>query len=136
MSLFALFVVFLRFSLSSADYLLAERVKLVASSNHNETTNFLFRGNMPLTYGSLCDERQRFDWDGLTHAMKKQAVQNDLQFPEKFLILDISLVTARTKCPDLHDLSRELSFSQRSSSFVQLMFPPENYWLFGSFQLS
>lgn len=70
-------------TVTQAEDLLFEKVHLV---DYDSTSgNFIFRGNLPVL-------NQTFALDTLASYMKKRAEENNVAFPEKFIIHDISLI--------------------------------------------
>ena len=76
---------------------------------------------MPLTKGDLCDKDQEFDWDGLASVLTTRVEEARLELHWNFSVMDISLVTAKTPCPDRHDLSRELAYAEKHSDKLEVL---------------
>ena len=124
-----------------SDYLLVDRIKLIDIIKHKPIsitdtpnikgiTNYLFRGNIPLTEEdkSLCNDKQKFEtklFKHLSDIIKKHNenffTDFNLETPNSsFDFIDISLVNIKTECPDKHDLTREINFV---NDFKKLNFP-------------
>eukprot|EP00771_Trimastix_marina_P001207 gnl/Trimastix_PCT/2261.p1 GENE.gnl/Trimastix_PCT/2261~~gnl/Trimastix_PCT/2261.p1 ORF type:complete len:268 (+),score=42.32 gnl/Trimastix_PCT/2261:24-827(+) len=92
------------------DYLATRRVHMIDSYQPSSAPrNFLFRGNVPLTFTKLCSPRQEWDETALDNILRERAGEHNLTLPPlgQYFLLDISLVNPATPCPDLHDLRCE-----------------------------
>jgi protein-tyrosine phosphatase len=114
-------------TLARADYYLPERTRFITASHSPDDvrgrpviSNFLFRGNMPLTRGALCAPNQKFDFEMLAKTLQDRMVEPYV-LHSNFSVLDISLVTAKTACPDRHDLDAELKFAEQHPQLVEVL---------------